>query len=69
MWNDVPDRPLEPPPELDSDPICPVCSAACDFVYKRDGEIIGCDVCIEECSAWEESECTEPLDEWQLPMR
>lgn len=32
----------------DHEPECPICgSTNCDYFYKKDGEIIGCDDCIE----------------------
>lgn len=35
-------------------PVCPVCGENCRWIYKKDGEVIGCDECVEECDAWEE---------------
>lgn len=34
-------------------PICPICGESCRWIYKKDGEVLGCDICIEECDAWE----------------
>ncbi len=35
-------------------PVCPVCGETCRWLYKREGEVIGCDECVEEVDAWEE---------------
>ena len=35
------------------EPICPVCGAVCETVYKADGEIVGCDECLTQVDAWE----------------
>ena len=34
---------------------CPVCGKECEtiFRYKATGEIVGCDICIEEFGTWE----------------
>lgn len=37
--------------------VCPVCGAPCYKIYKRGGEIVGCDDCIDEVDAEEEDEC------------
>lgn len=34
--------------------ICPVCGYACETFYKHDGEIIGCDICVDKVDAYEE---------------
>lgn len=34
-------------------PICPVCGCECEDIYKADGVIVGCDMCIERVDAWE----------------
>lgn len=35
-------------------PRCPICDEECDEIYKnQDGEVVGCDNCIEAYSAWE----------------
>ena len=46
----------EPDPEY-----CPLCGGECEKIYKRreDGEIVGCDLCLEETEPWEVSECRE----------
>ena len=33
---------------------CPVCGYACETFYKHDGEIIGCDICVDTVDAYEE---------------
>ena len=40
---------------------CPLCGGECEKIYKRreDGEIAGCDLCLEETEPWEVSECKE----------
>jgi len=32
---------------------CPVCGAECSSVYLVQGEIVGCEWCLEERDAWE----------------
>ena len=34
-------------------PICPVCGEECETLYLQDGNVIGCDSCIETKDAWE----------------
>lgn len=34
-------------------PTCPVCGEDCTVYYKKFGEIIGCDECIDNEDAWE----------------
>ncbi len=49
-------------------PRCPVCGEECDMIYRHDGDIVGCDNCIEESDAWETDECfpePEELAPWQ----
>lgn len=56
-WYDkTPERPLEPPPLPPEEwPICPVCGKETDTFYKdKDGDIVGCDECIQSVDAWEE---------------
>lgn len=50
-------------------PVCPICGRECDYVYyDRDGEIIGCDCCIERKDAFECEECfTDPFKEKEWP--
>lgn len=33
---------------------CPICGYACETFYKHDGEIIGCDICVDKVDAYEE---------------
>ena len=35
---------------------CPICGYVCETFYKRDGEIVGCDMCVEKVDAYEEME-------------
>lgn len=44
-------------PEDDRGAVCPECGRACYRVYRREGEIVGCDVCIEEEDAADAEEC------------
>lgn len=34
-------------------PICPVCGEECDTLYFNDGQIVGCENCIETRNAWD----------------
>lgn len=34
-------------------PVCPCCGEECDTLYKQGGIVLGCEMCIEEVSAWE----------------
>jgi len=46
-----------PPPEGPV-PHCPVCGEWCDRIYRNGaGEIVGCDVCLEDLDAWDRPEC------------
>lgn len=45
MMERVPERRMEPPPEPPA-PVCPVCGDECWKIYFRDGEAVGCDVCL-----------------------
>lgn len=47
----LPEPPLEPPEE--KEPICPYCNSECRLLYKRDELVIGCDVCIDMCDAYD----------------
>ncbi len=38
-------------------PRCPICGEECETVYSNRTGIVGCDVCIKEADAWEESKC------------
>lgn len=48
-----------PYPECDEtpDPRCPCCGEICETIYRSDGEIIGCDKCIEREDANQCPEC------------
>ena len=37
-------------------PRCPKCDNECDKFYMCDGDIIGCDNCVKEADAWEETD-------------
>lgn len=34
-------------------PICPVCGDECGTLYINDGQIVGCENCIETRDAWD----------------
>lgn len=34
-------------------PICPVCGEECDTLFLNDGQIVGCENCVETRSAWD----------------
>lgn len=35
-------------------PICPCCGEECETLYRdRNGEYVGCDVCVDTQDAWE----------------
>lgn len=39
-------------------PHCPVCGYECSDIYKNEnGDIVGCDECIQVTDAWEVEEC------------
>lgn len=43
-----------PPWNDGREPICPVCGATCDTIYRNgDYEIVGCDVCLTAYDAWD----------------
>lgn len=48
-----------PYPECDEmpDPRCPCCGDVCETIYRYDGEVIGCENCIETEDASECSDC------------
>ena len=33
---------------------CPICGYECETFYKQDGEILGCDICVDKVDAYEE---------------
>ncbi len=38
-------------------PVCPVCGAETDALYRNmDGDIVGCEACVRTVDAWEEEE-------------
>ena len=53
----IPDDPRNTEHYSSRVPICPVCGAECEIVYKDGHEIIGCNECITEEDAYEEEEC------------
>ncbi len=47
-----------PPRHKKREPICPICGAACDLVYKDVyHEILGCNECLTAYDAEDEEEC------------
>lgn len=40
-----------PPYDDDPDPICPCCGHAANYIYLKDGEAIGCDLCLDVMDA------------------
>lgn len=39
-------------------PICPICGAECDTVYKdKHRDIFGCNFCVATEDAWEDPDC------------
>lgn len=47
------------PPEQDM-PICPECGEECETIYRgRDGQILGCENCVDELNAYDWSEMNE----------
>ncbi|MCM1439196.1 MAG: hypothetical protein NC131_08340 [Roseburia sp.] len=62
MRPDIPDHPIiqncertgYPDGRAPDYPICPICGAECDTIYKdRDGTIFGCDECVSSVDAWD----------------
>ena len=51
----VPERPLEPPAEVEPiEPHCPICGASCDtFHIDKNHEIVGCSECLSAVDAWD----------------
>ena len=44
----------------EAEPVCPVCGAECEWIYKYKGvDLVGCDRCLERLDAWEEEACRE----------
>lgn len=43
----------------DREPVCPICENVCETIYRRrrDGEVLGCDVCIKTVEPEDESGC------------
>lgn len=39
------------------EPICPLCGSECQTIYKADGEIVGCDNCVDSFDAYDEEAC------------
>lgn len=47
-----------PPWDRQPAPICPICRAECETIYRDAfGQIVGCEECIEKKDAWETPEC------------
>lgn len=38
---------------------CPICGKVCDTFYKTEGEIFGCEYCVEKVDAWDELDANE----------
>ena len=39
-------------------PRCPICGAECETIYRdKDGDIFGCDECVDTKDAWDVEEC------------
>ena len=38
----------------EENPKCPICGEECYTFYKQDGEILGCDICVDKVDAYEE---------------
>lgn len=54
----VHDYPEPPEPKPEEFPHCPVCGEWCDTIYRnREGEIIGCDNCVDSMDAWDCDSC------------
>lgn len=54
----VHDYPEPPEPKPEEFPHCPVCGEWCDTIYRnREGEIIGCDNCVDSMDAWDCESC------------
>ena len=39
--------------DFDRVPICPVCGEECSWVFVSDGDVVGCDNCVEQVEAWD----------------
>lgn len=37
----------------EGEPICPVCGEECEGLYIADGDVIGCDCCVDRVDAWD----------------
>lgn len=63
-----PDRRLDP---MDYEvPACPCCGEECETHYKKDGEIIGCENCIDKTDAYENMDDEDPfLDSYVHELR
>lgn len=44
-------------------PICPECGNECEQIYRQNGTIIGCEICISREYSWEVEECFPEWDE------
>lgn len=47
-------------------PICPACGEECNTYYYKDGEIIGCDQCVDTKDAWEVMIDKKAQEEWRI---
>lgn len=39
--------------EDEINPTCPVCGRECNEVYIHDGEVVGCDLCVDILDVWD----------------
>jgi uncharacterized protein with PIN domain len=62
----IPDDPIvssllstgSPPWVRQKAPICPICGAECEDIYRDAfSQIVGCDECLDRKDAWETPEC------------
>ena len=62
-FQDIPDHPViaamertgYPDGREPDEPRCSLCGSICESIYRRksNGEVMGCDLCIEEIDPWE----------------
>lgn len=63
MQHSVPDHPVianmertgHPDGKFQSPLLCPLCGGECETIYriKESGEVVGCDLCIEQIDPWD----------------
>lgn len=65
-YMDIGMEPRLDPPEREM-PVCPWCDAETDTFYRdRDGEICGCDCCVEAADAYEYTEREQMERSWGI---